>query len=58
MAPLNLAEGPLPRPEGSNADEWAAFLADYDCPPDNRAFIAVSIAEAIEAAERRGALRD
>ena len=47
------------RPAGSNADEWHLFLSEY---LDNRAnfptgmtFIAVQIAEAIDAAERRGA---
>jgi hypothetical protein len=47
-----------PRPRGSNADEWHLFLSGY---LDNRAsfpggltYAALQIAEAIEAAEKRG----
>jgi hypothetical protein len=46
------------RPKGANADEWYLFLCEH---LDNRAtcpngltFMAVQIAEAIEAAEQRG----
>jgi len=46
------------RPEGNNADEWHLFLSEY---LDNRAtfpngmtFMAVQIAEAIDAAYRLG----
>jgi hypothetical protein len=51
-------EGPPRRPRGANADEWHLFLCGY---LDNRAsfprgltYVAVEIAEAIEAAEKRG----
>jgi hypothetical protein len=39
------------RPRGSNADQWAAFLAEHPL-PEARAFLAVQIAEAIEQSER------
>lgn len=39
----------MKRPTGPNADEWALFLEEYE---GGRSFIAVQIAEAIEAAER------
>lgn len=47
------------RPAGSNADEWHLFLCEYLCNRPNGAgnglpFIAVQIAEAIDAAEQRG----
>ena len=38
----------LPRPAGSNADEWALFLEEFDNSPE---YIAVQIAEAIDKAE-------
>lgn len=38
------------RPTGSNADEWRLFLEEHASHPD---FIAVQIAEALDAAERR-----
>ena len=39
----------MQRPQGSNADEWVLFLTDH---PDAPEFVAVHIAEAIDAAER------
>lgn len=46
------------RPAGSNADEWHLFLTEYCCNRPNQVngmtYMAVQIAEAIEAAERRG----
>jgi hypothetical protein len=46
------------RPSGSNADEWHLFLSEYCCDRPNQysgmTYMAVQIAEAIEAAERRG----
>lgn len=45
---------PLPRPAGSNADEWAMFLEEYRDAPS---YIAVQIAEAIEQAEREACER-
>lgn len=42
------------RPAGSNADEWAVLLEEYD---GSRGFVAVQIAEAIEEAERNACER-
>jgi hypothetical protein len=42
------------RPAGSNADEWAAFLADYWDLPNPKGFLAVQIAEALDEAYARG----
>jgi len=39
-----LPKSPMKRPDGSNADEWAAFLKEYE---GATAFLAVQIAEAI-----------
>jgi hypothetical protein len=38
------------RPRGANANEWFLFLSEY---PNNRSFMAVQIAEAIEAKRER-----
>lgn len=38
-----------PRPLGSNADEWRLFLDEHQ---DNLDYVAVQIAEAIDAAAR------
>lgn len=47
----------MKRPSGSNADEWHLFLCEYlDDPCDGLAFIAVQIAEAIEAERERCAM--
>ena len=42
------------RPSGSNADEWALFLSEYEGAPE---YLAVQVAEAIEEAEQRGMMR-
>lgn len=45
---------PMPRPTGSNADEWAVFLEYWCAPkPSNLSFVAVQIAEAIDDAGKR-----
>lgn len=41
---------PSRRPEDSNADHWALFLKEHK---DATSYLAVQIAEAIDAAERR-----
>ena len=50
----------MKRPIGNNADEWAEFLDEYlesrKDSPNGRSFVAVQIAEAIDAAEKRGAV--
>src|ERR1700730_1154302 len=54
-------EGPQ-RPQGSNADEWHMFLCGYVADraafPRGLAYVAVQIAEAIEAAVARGDLEE
>ena len=50
----------MERPIGNNADEWHEFLSEHldnrANSPNGLAFIAVQIAEAIDAAEKRGAV--
>lgn len=41
----------MDRPNGSSADEWALWLSDFQ---PSLPYLAVQIAEAIEAGERRG----
>lgn len=45
-----MSYNPMNRPCGSNADEWCLFLTEHINAPE---FLAVQIAEAIEAAARR-----
>lgn len=51
---------PLDRPKGSNADEWHLFLCTYldnrATFPDGLTYVAVQIAEAIDAERERCAL--
>lgn len=48
--------GPLARPTGNNADEWAAWLSEnIDA---GIAFLAVQIAEAMDESEERSKLLD
>jgi len=50
----------MKRPIHNNADEWLEFLSEYldhrTDSPNGLAFVAVQIAEAIDAAEKRGAV--
>jgi hypothetical protein len=44
------------RPDGSNADQWNLCLEDWTDKSGGHPYVAVQIAEAIDDAERRGAL--